>query len=250
MISTASYAFGSIIDIYNSESPTIGGGSPGSGYQLHGVLRAQQKLGSILQTYFYNLAPSPWSPPSIYLSLFQALESLEGVLSQLGLCRDGMEPTILAVVNQGLYDLLQEVELLLMSSKVDGPRDTRWWDKFSKKLRNEDNGNITGGQQTFVKARENVAFYIWVGKWVLRVGVNGGYTRRMIGVAHQLEEALGKMFEDQLSLYVWDEEDGEGECPINRLRPIFPLNTNELRQRILIFVLSFMSWASTTADVL
>lgn len=210
---TSSYAFGSIIDIYNFDSTTgaaLGIGSPTRGKSHSIIQRAQLKLSSILQTYFYNLAPSPWSPPTIFLSLHRSLEALEDILHQLERYDVDSGLGILGLVTHGLFDLLQEVELLLMSSRVDGPRDEAWWERFAKELQDTEN-SATGESQAIRQARDNIDYFVWAGKWILRVSVHGEYTRRISAAGDKLETMLVKLCNQQLDLYVWDGADGEGK---------------------------------------
>ena len=219
MTGTTSYgAFRSIIDIYNFDSTTgeaLGIGSPIRAHAnktqiLH---RTQRKLSSILQTYFYNLAPSPWSPPTTYVALHQSLETLEDVLHQL--IRSEIDDRLgtLGLITHGLLDLMQELELLLMSSKVDGPRDGKWWERFAKILL--DDGS-SGGKQ-YKDAQENIEYFTWVGRMILRVSAHGDYTRRISAAGNKLDEILSKVCEEQLGLYARDR--GAGEGMFTRLMP-------------------------------
>ncbi|RPB25088.1 hypothetical protein L211DRAFT_867524 [Terfezia boudieri ATCC MYA-4762] len=211
MAGTISYgAFRSIIDIYNFDSTTgetLGIGSPIRGHAnktqiLH---RTQRKLSSILQTYFYNLTPSPWSPPTAYLALHHSLETLEDVLHQLIRCEIDDRLGTLGLITHGLLDLMQELELLLMSSKVDGPRDEKWWERFAKALL--DDGSSSGKQ--YREAQENVEYFTWVGKMILRVSAHGDYTRRISATEDKLDVILSKVCEELLGLYARDRGAGE-----------------------------------------
>ncbi|KAF8470811.1 hypothetical protein BDZ91DRAFT_847092 [Kalaharituber pfeilii] len=208
----SSYPIGSIIDIYNFDSTTgvgLGVGSPARGTARLGseaIRRAQSKLAAILQTYFYNISPSPWTPPAVYLSLHRSLEALEDALYQTDQCRTGVQEGILGLLTNGLFDLLQAIELLLMSSRVDGPRNEKWWDRFAKELHELDN---SGQGNAFQEARENVDYFTWVTRWILRVSVHGEYTRRITVAGDKLEKMLVKLCDSQLELYKWDGADGE-----------------------------------------
>ena len=214
MAATNSYnVFGSIIDIYNFDSTTgeALGMRPGSPIRAHTsksriLHKAQRKLSSILQTYYYNLAPSPWSPPTIYLRLHRSLESLEDVLHQLIQCNIDDRLGTVGFVTHGLLDLFQEVELLLMSSRVDGPRNDKWWERFAKSLQDDDSACY----EQYQRARENIDQFTWAGRLILRVSVHGEYTRRISVTGGKLDTTLVKLCEEQLGLYVWDTDNSEG----------------------------------------
>ncbi|KAF8428794.1 hypothetical protein EV426DRAFT_585962 [Tirmania nivea] len=206
MAGTISYgAFRSIIDIYNFDSTAgeaLGIGSP---IRVHAnktqiLHRTQRKLSSILQTYFYNLAPSPWSSPTPYLALHQSLETLEDVLHQLIRCEINDRLRTLGLIIHGLLDLMHELELLLMSSKVDGPRDEKWWDRFARVIL--DDGSSSGKQ--YLEAQENIDYFTWAGRMILRVSAHGDYTRRISATGNKLDGILFKVCEEQLGLYAWD----------------------------------------------
>lgn len=211
MATKSSYAFGSIIDIYHYDSITgdsMGMGSPlgghANGSQI--IQRAQRKISSMLQSYYYNLAPNPWSPPTIYLALHQSLETLEDVLHQLTRCNIDDRLGTLGLVTHGLLDLLQEVELLLMSSRVDGPRNEKWWERFAKTMQENKNSN---GEQ-YRQARENVQYFSWAGRLILRVSVHGEFTRRISSTGDKLDAMLMTLCNKQLGLYIWNDVIDQG----------------------------------------
>jgi len=224
MATTVSYgSFRSIKEIYNFDSTTgeaLGVGSPIRAHANKTPIldQTQRKLSAILQMYFYNLAPSPWSPPTPYLALHQSLEVLEDVLHQLIRCEIDDRLGTLGLITHGLLDLMQELELLLMSSKVDGPRDEVWWEGFVKTLLGD--GSSSGKQYRDVQ--ESVEYFTWAGRIILRVSVNGDYTRRISAIGTKLDEILSKECEEHLGLYTWDEGAGESmylRCmPLKRLR--------------------------------